>query len=82
MNEYLLEIYEERKARAEECMAHLEALCAEINRKRSAFVDKGTLYLSADRAADYAALNQATEKVTRAFKDIIDLEDEAMAGYR
>lgn len=79
MNEYMLEIYEERRETAEACRERLMALQAEILRKSEAFVDRSVPYTSADRAADRGALQEAMEQLTLAIKAILDIE-EAVKG--
>ncbi len=75
MNEYLLEVYEERKSRAEACKDRLFALEAEIFRKSSASVDRGEPYLKAERDADSAAHRAAMVELGEAIEAILEIEE-------
>lgn len=75
MNEYLLKIYEERKARAEACKERLLAVHAEILRKSSASVGGGEPYLMAERRADTAALQTAMAEMGEALQAIQEIEE-------
>lgn len=76
MNDYMQEIYRQRRETAETCKERLLALQAEILRKSKAFVDGNKTYTSAERDADRDALQEAMGQLTLAIKTILDIEQE------
>lgn len=76
MNEYLRQVYDERRAAAERCRKLVLAAQDAITSKRKASARGAGTYTIAERDADMCALNEAMQQLSRAIESVEEIERE------